>query len=378
MRIGVPREIKDGERRVALLPGGVRVLCDDGHAVVVERGAGAAVGFDDDAYGAAGAALADAPDPVWSCDLVVKVKELQPPEYPRLAAGTTICGFAQLGRDPALLATVLAAGVRIIAWETIRDAHGQAPLLAPMSRIAGRLAPFAGAQALATDRGGAGVLLTGVDDVPGAGVVVIGAGCAGAEAARVAASLGCRVTLVSRGAARLDAAAAAIAAGGMRVTARTLAALGEHGFATAIAAADLVIGAVLEPGRLSPKLITRAHLRAMRAGSALVDIGIDQGGIAETSRMTSLSAPTYVDERIVHYAVPNMPSLVARTATLALAAAALPYLQRIAASGVASALAEDAALAAGAMVWDGAVTDARLAADAALPVAHAPWRARMR
>jgi alanine dehydrogenase len=378
MRIGVPREIKDGERRVALLPDGVRMLCGDGHAVVVERGAGAAVGFADDAYGAAGATLVDAPDPVWSCELVVKVKELQAPEYSRLAAGTTICGFAQLGRDPALLATVLAAGVRVIAWETIRDAQGRAPLLAPMSRIAGRLAPFAGAQALATDRGGAGVLLPGVDDVPGASVVVIGAGTAGAEAARIAALLGCHVTLLSRGAARLDAAAATLAAGGARVTARTLVALGENGFAAALADADLVIGAVLEPGRLSPKLIMREHLRAMRAGSALVDVGIDQGGIAETSRITTLSAPTYVDERIVHYAVPNMPSLVARTATLALAAAALPYVQRIAARGAAAALAEDAALAAGAMVWDGLVTDARLAADAALPVAHAPWRSRTR
>jgi len=374
MRIGVPREIKDGERRVALLPDGVSALCGAGHTVVVEQDAGAAVGFSDEAYRAAGATLAAAPDAVWSSEVVVKVKELQPPEYPRLAAGTTVCGFAQLGRDRALLATVLAARVRVLAFETIRDGQGGAPLLAPMSRIAGRLAPFAGAQALGTDRGGSGVLLPGVDDVPGAVVVVIGAGAAGAQAAHVAAALGCRVTLVSRGAVRLAAAAAAIAANGGRVAARTLAELGDDGFAAMLAEADLVIGAVLEPGRLSPKLITREHLRAMRAGSAFVDIGIDQGGIAQTSRMTSVSAPTFVDERVVHYAVPNMPSLVARTATFALAAAALPYVRRLAERGVARALDDDPALAAGAMVWEGVVADPRLAADAGMSAAVAPWR----
>jgi alanine dehydrogenase len=374
MRIGVPREIKDGERRVALLPDGARVLCGAGHAVVVERDAGAAVGIADDAYRAAGATIVAGPDPVWSCDLIVKVKELQPPEYLRLVAGTTICGFAQLGRDRALLATVLAARVRVLAFETIRDARGVAPLLAPMSRIAGRLAPFAGAQALGTDRGGSGVLLPGVDDVPGATVVVIGAGAAGAQSALVAAALGCRVTLVSRGAVRLAAAAAAIAASGRRAASHTLAELGDDGLAAALADADLIIAAVLEPGRLSPKLITREHLRAMRAGSAFVDIGIDQGGIAETSRVTSVSAPTFVDERVVHYAVPNMPSLVARTATLALAAAALPYLRRVAERGVARALDDDPALAAGMMVWEGGVSDPRLAQDAGVDAAVAPWR----
>lgn len=374
MRIGVPRETKDGERRVALVPDGVRALCGGGHAVVVERGAGAAVGFADAAYAEAGATLVDAPDAVWSCEVIVKVKELQPAEYPRLAPGSTICGFAQLGRDPALLSAVLAARVRIVAFETIRGADGFAPMLAPMSRIAGRLAPFAGAQALGSDRGGSGVLLTGVDDVPGARVLVFGAGSAGTEAARVAAALGCRVTLASRGAARLASAAATIAADGRAVIARTLAALGEVGIAAAIADADLVVGAVLEPGRLSPKLITRAHLRSMRPGSALVDVGIDQGGIAETSRMTSVSAPTYVDEGVVHYAVPNMPALVARTATLALAAAALPFVHRIGERGVLRALADDPALAAGTMVWDGAVIDPRLAADARVAAAPPPWR----
>ncbi|MEO5766312.1 MAG: alanine dehydrogenase [Casimicrobiaceae bacterium] len=374
MDFGLPREIKDGEYRVALLPDGVSALCAAGHAVVVERGAGTAVGFADEAYRAAGARIAETPDPVWSCGVVVKVKELQPAEYSRLRAGTTICGFAQLGRDPALLATVLAANVRIVAFETIRDERGYAPMLAPMSRIAGRLAPFAGARALGVDCGGAGILLAGVDDVPGAKVVVLGAGSAGGEAARIAAALGCRVTLLSRGRARLTSVSAALADAGFAVASRALADVGDTGLAAALADADLVIGAVLDPGRLSPKLITRGHLRAMRAGSAFVDIGIDQGGIAETSRMTSVSAPTFVDERIVHYAVPNMPSLVARTATLALAAAALPFIRRIADLGIERALAADGALAAGTMVWDGAITDARLAADAGHAPAVLPWR----
>jgi len=375
MRIGVPREIKDGERRVALLPAGVAAICAAGHTVLVERDAGAAVGFADDAYRDAGAVIVAAPDAVWECELVVKVKELQPAEYGRLVAGTTICGFAQLGRDPALLGAVLGARVRIIAFETIRDAQGSAPLLAPMSRIAGRLAPFAGAQALGTDHGGSGVLLPGVDDVPGANVVVIGAGSAGAEAALVACRLGCCVTLVSRGAARLRAAATAIAATGATIAAHTTADLGADAFAAALADADLVIGAVLEPGRLSPKLITRTHLQSMRGGSAFVDVGIDQGGIAETSRMTTLSAPTYVEDGVIHYAVPNMPSLVARTATLALAAAALPFVRRLAELGVA-AFDADPALAAGVMTWEGAIADPRLAADAGVEARAAPWRGR--
>jgi alanine dehydrogenase len=298
---------------------------------------------------------------------------MQPAEFALLVPRTTIFGFAQLGRDRRLLDAVLGAGVRVVAYETVRAADGTLPLLAPMSRIAGRMAPFAGALALGTDRGGAGVLLPGVDDEPGARVVVIGAGSAGGEAAHVAAGLGCRVTVLSRGSDRLARVAAALR-DFPAVTTHTLDALGDDGLAATLADADLVIGAVLEPGRLSPKLITRAHWRAMRPGSAFVDVGIDQGGIAETSRMTSLSEPTYVDEGIVHYAVPNMPALVARTATLALAAATLPYIGRLAHSGVGAALARDPALAAALMVWEGGVTDPRLAADTGHTVAPRPCR----
>ncbi|HEY2818474.1 MAG TPA: alanine dehydrogenase [Casimicrobiaceae bacterium] len=361
MRFGVPKEIKDGERRVGLLPDAVRALVGDGHGVWVESGAGSAIGFDDDHYRGAGATVVGDAREIWRSDLIIKVKELQPAEYPMLIAGTTIFGYAQLARDPGLADAVVRAGVRILAYELVRDASGAFPLLAPMSRIAGRLAPFAGAQCLHADRGGAGVLLTGVDRVDGARVVIVGAGTAGAEAARVAARLGCRVTVLSRGSKRLDAIARELAESGSPIEAQTMQRAGRDGFAAAIAAADLIVGAVNDPGTLSPHLITREHLRSMRAGSAFVDIGIDQGGIAETSRMTTLSNPTYIDERIVHYCVPNMPALVPRTATEALTAATFRYVQRFARHGIASALDDDAGLAAGVLVADGAIVQRSLA-----------------
>jgi alanine dehydrogenase len=361
MRIGVPREIKDGERRVGLTPEGARALTGDGHAVLVEHGAGEQVGFDDAQFRAAGAQVVEAAA-VWGCDLVVKVKEVLPPEYPLLAAGTTVFGFAQINRDRTLLDALRKARVAVVGYETVRDADGRVPLLAPMSRIAGRLAPLAGADALSTARGGAGVLLTGVDDVPGASVVVIGAGNVSGEAARVAARLGARVRVFSRGAARRDALAHSLAGEGLAIEACGLES--RQRFEDAVAAADLVIAGVLEPGTLSPKLLTRALLRSMRKGSALVDVGIDQGGIAETSRMTKISEPTYVECGVVHYAVPNMPSLVARTATLALTHATLPYVRSMA-RGLDAALAADAGLAAGLMVRGGDIVHPGLARDAA-------------
>lgn len=372
MRVGVPAETKDGERRVGLTPEGVRVLVGEGHAVLVGRDAGAAVGFADDDYRRAGAAIAGTPAEVWACPLVVKVKEVQPDEYPLLQAGTTVFGFAQINRDPGLLAAVLSSHVTVIGYETVRDAEGRVPLLAPMSRIAGRLAPLAGAEALGTHRGGSGVLLTGVDDVPGASVVVVGAGNVGSEAATVAARLGARVTVFSRGPDRRLDLERRLARGGHAV--RTASIDDDTAFAAAVRDADLVIGAVLEPGTLSPKLLSRAMVASMRPGSAIVDVGIDQGGIAETSRMTKLSAPTYVEAGVVHYAVPNMPSLVARTATLALSAATLPAVRRLAA-GIDAALAADPGLAAGVMVRGGTIVHPGLATDAAAMAAAAAGRA---
>jgi alanine dehydrogenase len=372
MRVGVPRETKDGERRVGMTPAGVARLVADGHTVVVERGAGEGAGFADADYAGAGASPGDA-GAAFACDLVVKVKELQATDLPHVIAHSTILGFAQLNRDPALLAAVLAGRVRIVAAETVRDARGGLPLLAPMSRIAGRLAPLAGAMALCTDRGGAGVLACGVEGAPPARVLVLGAGTSGTEAARIAARLGCIVRVYSRGEVRLARLRESLAAERLGAEVATLPAY--DAFARAVADADLVIGAVLEPGRLSPKLVTRDMLRGMRRGSALVDIGIDQGGIAETSRMTKLSAPTYVEEGVVHYAVPNMPALVARTATLALAHATLPCVRALAGTGIAPALRRDPGLAAGLMAWDGQVVHPGLAADTGRACAPLPWLA---
>jgi alanine dehydrogenase len=373
MRIGIPREVKDGERRVAIIPDGVRALVQAGHSVVVEHDAGVGSGFGNDEYRSAGAAIVTDADAVWTCPLIVKVKEVQRVELPRLRAGTTIFGFAQLNRDVALLAALLASGVRIVGFETVRDSRGALPLLAPMSRIAGRLAPLIGAQILQTGNGGGGTLITGVDAVESARVVVIGAGNVGTEAARVAARLGCRVSLLSRGAGRLAVAAMALA-GEQLVVDTTPVGVGTRRIDAAVADADLVIGAVLEPGTLSPKLISREAVQAMRRGSAIVDVGIDHGGIAATSRMTTLSQPTYVDEGVVHYAVPNMPALVARTATRALAAVTLPYVRTLADNGVVAALDGNPGLAAAVMLWDGVIAHAGLAADAAMPLSAAPWR----
>jgi len=367
MRIGVPRETKDGERRVGVTVDGVRALVADGHTVTVDSGAGAAVGFSDDAYRDAGAHIAATAEAVWASDLVVKVKEVQPGEYGLLHPGSTIFGFHQINRDPALLDALLRARVAVVGYETVRDAEGRVPLLAPMSRIAGRLAPLAGADALSTARGGSGVLLSGVDDVPGARVVVIGAGNVGGEAARIAARMGAQVTVLSRGEARRAALVVSLAAEGHPI--RGLG-VDEAALAAHVRAADLVIGAVLEPGKLSPKLLSRALVSSMRPGSAIVDVGIDQGGIAETSRMTKITEPTYVECGVVHYAVPNMPSLVARTATLALAAATLPFARRLAA-GIDTALAADPGLMAGLMVRDGDIVHAGLAADARRRAAQA-------
>lgn len=340
MRIGIPREIKDGEFRVALTPAGVAELKD----VVVEPGAGLGIGFGDTEYVSAGAALGDP----WQCELVVKVKELQPPEYAKPRHGQTIFGFQHLAPDPALLAAALASGATFIAYETVGQRDARLPILAPMSAIAGRLAVQVGAWCLQKHNGGSGVLLPGLDGVPPGKVVILGAGNVGANALAIAYGIGAWVTVFAR-------------------TERRFATLRESypdvayraGLdAEAIADADLVIGAVLTPGELSPTLITRHTLARMRPGSALVDVGIDQGGIAETSRPTSHSDPIYLAEGVVHYCVPNMPAACARTASLALERAVLPYVHMLAASKM------DDDLATGVQVRAGKITHAQLAKDA--------------
>ena len=312
MRIGIPREIKDGEFRVALTPAAVSQLKD----VVVEPGAGAGVGFSDAQYVEAGAKLGDA----WACDLVVKVKEVLPPEYGKARRGQTICGFHQLTAEPKQLDAALASGATYLVYHTVGESSGRYPILSPMSAIAGRLAVQVGAWCLQRQNGGSGVLLSGLDGVPPGKVVIIGAGTVGANALAVAQALGTSIAVFARSDRRF----ASLRKNAPHVR-----------FATGldpkvIADADLIIGAVFLPGQRSPKLLTRTMLGSMRPGSALVDVGIDQGGIAETSRQTTHSNPIYVEEGVVHYCVPNMPAACAHTASLALSQAVLPYVQMLA------------------------------------------------
>ncbi|MCW5619784.1 MAG: alanine dehydrogenase [Burkholderiales bacterium] len=360
MFIGVPKEIKDHEYRVGITPAGVHTLVQHGHDVVVESRAGASVGFTDADYAAAGARIGSQRD-VWQADMVVKVKELQPPEYPLQRRGQVLFTYLHLAPDPQLLEAMLAAGTIGIAYETVTDAAGRLPLLAPMSRIAGKLAVQSGAWALQMTNGGSGVLLGGVPGVPPARVVVIGAGTSGRNAVRVAVGMGAEVAV-------LDVDTATLAhiedQYGNRVRTCYSQALT---LAQQVAEADLVIGATLTPGKLAPKLIDRALLRRMRPGSAFVDISIDQGGIAETSRPTSHTDPTYVEEGVIHYCVPNMPAAVARTATLALTQATIGYVLDLADKGYKRALMEDAGLCNGLQICAGHVTHAGLAQDIGRP-----------
>jgi alanine dehydrogenase len=356
MRIGLPREVKDGEFRVALTPQGVGALVNAGHALFVECSAGAGVGFTDAAYAAAGARLCASADQAWDCALIVKVKELQPPEYRRARPGQTLFCFQHFGPEPGLLDAALASGASFVAYETVGQADGSLPILAPMSAIAGRLAVQVGMWCLQKQNGGSGVLLPGIGSVAPGNVLILGAGNVGANALALAHAIGARVTVYAASERRLAALRARFAAG---VTFRT----GDGGFGEAVADADLIIGGVLSPGQLSPTLVTRAMLARMRRGSALVDVGIDQGGIAETSRATTHSEPVYVEEGVVHYCVPNMPSACARTASLALERAALPFVAALAAGALRDAVAATPALATGVQVHAGRLTHAHLARD---------------
>ncbi len=358
MKLGVPKEIKNHEYRVGLTPAGVHALTLAGHEVLVETNAGARTGFADADYATAGARIAASAAEVYArAEMVVKVKELQSAEFPLTRPGQILYAYQHFAPDPDLLQHVIDCGLSCVAYETVADAQGELPLLAPMSRVAGRLAPQVGAWALQMANGGSGVLLGGVAGVPPGKVVIVGAGNVGTNALQIAVGMGAQVTLFDRG---ID----KIAALDRIYRGRIATAVADPlTLERTIADADLVIGAVLIPGKLSPKCITRALLRKMRPGSVIVDVGIDQGGIAETSRPTSHSEPIFVEEGIVHYCVPNMPSAVARTATLALTQATLPYALRLASLGLRRALEEDAGLMAGLQVHAGRVTHAGLAED---------------
>ena len=357
MVIGVPREIKDGECRVGITPDGVRELTGAGHEVRIECGAGDGAGFADAHFAAAGAHLVASAREVYAADLVLKVKEIYPHEYALLRPGLITFCFQHFAPAPATLQACLDARVTAIAFETVGQSSGL-PVLKPMSEIAGRLSLQIAMWALQTSNGGSGVLLQGTPSVAPGKVVIIGAGASGSNAAHMAASLGCHTVVFARSRARLDTLDAAWRG---KITTHVYDAAT---LAREIAGADAVIGAVLNPGQTSPTLISRAMLRSMRPGSVFIDIGIDQKGIAETSRPTSHSAPLFIEEGVVHYCVPNMPAAVARSATLALANTTLPYVKALCAKGLRGAL-DDTALREGVQLHDGRVVHAHLARDTA-------------
>jgi alanine dehydrogenase len=357
MQIGVPKEIKNHEYRVGLTPDGAQALAAAGHRVLVQSLAGARVGFPDALYRAAGAQIVTTANEIYACDMVIKVKELQRSEFALQRAGQILYGYQHFAPDPELLDAALNSGVTGIAYETVTGVDGSLPLLTPMSQIAGRLAPQVGAWALQMANGGSGVLLGGVPGVPPARVLIIGGGIVGSSAARIALGMGADVTLLDRSAEKLAQLEAVF--GAPLKTAISNAATIERQLTTA----DLVIGAVLLPGKLAPKLIRHADLNTMRSGSVIVDVAIDQGGIVETSRPTSHTEPLYVEGGVVHYCVPNMPSAVARTATLALTQATLPLALEIASKGIQQAVADNPGLRNGVQTCNGKVTHAGLAQD---------------
>ena len=362
MKIGVPREIKTHEYRVGLTPAGVRELVHHGHTVLVERNAGNGIGCGDEAYRAVGATVLDTAAEVFAAaDLIVKVKEPQPEEIARLRSGQVLFTYLHLAADRAQTDGLLRSVATCIAYETVTDRVGTLPLLAPMSEVAGRMAVQVGAHCLEREQGGAGILLGGVPGVPPAKVVVLGGGVSGTNAARMAVGLEASVTIIDKSLPRLKELDLQFGPRATTLFATTDAI--EH----AVVAADLVIGAVLVPGAAAPKLVTRAMVRQMRPGSVLVDIAIDQGGCFETSRPTTHSAPTYVDEGVVHYCVTNMPGAVARTSTFALTNATLPFVLALADKGWQRALREDPHLRDGLNIHDGKITHPAVATAFGLP-----------
>lgn len=357
MQIGVPKEIKNHEYRVGVTPAGVRALRQAGHEVVVESNAGQRIGFSDALYLTEGASIAASPAEVYRCPLIVKVKEPQEAELPLLYAGQVLFTYFHLAAAPALTAGLLERGIVAIAYETVTDAAGGLPLLTPMSEMAGRIAIQAGATALQLANGGSGVLLGGVPGVAPARVVVIGAGAVGTQAARMAVGVGADVTILDIDLNRLRYLDDVF---GPRLKTRYSEA---QAIEELVRDADLVVGSVLIPGKRAPRLLSRQALASMRPGSVLVDVAIDQGGCAETSRPTTHAQPTYIEEGVVHYCVTNMPAACARTSTQALSHATLPYALRLAGLGWREALRADAGLCRGLNLCHGQVTHPRVAED---------------
>ncbi|MBI2159353.1 MAG: alanine dehydrogenase [Candidatus Rokubacteria bacterium] len=347
MIVGVPREIKPGEQRVALTPAGARALTEAGHRVLVERGAGAGSGIRDDDYAAVGAALVAA-DEVWQrAELVLKVKEPLPPERPRLRPGQILFTYLHLAPAPELARALRDSQAIAIAYETVQRADGSLPLLTPMSEVAGRLAVQEGAFYLGRAHGGRGILLAGVPGVPRGNVVVIGAGTAGLNAARAAVGLGADVSILDVNLHRLRHLDDLF--GGHVVTLVS----NSFNLEQVVRRADLLIGAVLVAGARAPRLVTKDMVATMKEGAVIVDISVDQGGCVETIRPTTLLDPVYVVSGVVHYGVANMPALVPRTSTFALTNATLPYALELAAKGAVAAVRDNPALARGVNIWRG-------------------------
>lgn len=350
MNVGTIRETKNEEFRVGLTPSGVAALVQAGHSVFVETGAGAGSGYGDEAYAAAGATILDSPDAVVSkVELLVKVKEPLPPEYPLLRRGLIVFTYLHLAPDPQLTKALMESGADSIAYELVRKPDGSLPLLIPMSQVAGRMSAEIAAQFLKKPGPGRGKLLGGIAGSSPARAVVVGSGNVGTAATRVLVALGARVLVTSRDLQRLhdfeDMFRNRVVT---RVTTPVV-------LAEELVGADIVIGAVLVPGGVAPKLVTREMVRSMGEGAVIVDVCIDQGGIAETSRPTSHDDPIYVEEGVVHYCVANMPGAVPRTSTEALTSATLPYVLALAREGL-GALRTDASLAAGASTIGGKLT----------------------
>jgi len=366
MLIGVPKEIKPEEYRVGLVPATVRELVQRGHRVEVETRAGEGAGISDDDYVAAGARIIGRPDQIFAkAELVVKVKEPLPVERRQLRRGQAIFTYLHLAPDRPQADELLRSGVTAIAYETVTDAAGKLPLLAPMSKVAGQMAPQVAANALQYFHNGRGILLGPVDRVPPANVLILGGGTVGTSAAEVAAGMGADVTVAVRSAASVE-----------QLTQRFGGRVGavpaeKDAIAELCLSADVVIGAVLIRGAAAPKLISARTIAAMKRGAVLVDVSIDQGGCAETSRPTTHGQPTYVVDGVVHYCVANMPGAVPRTSTFALNDATRPLVLALADRGIARALRDDAGLRNGLNVHDGRITCRPVADALGLPCAAA-------
>ena len=356
MIVGIPSEIKKDEYRVGMIPAGVGALRSDGHTVLVQKGAGVGSGIEDVEYADAGAEILDGAPPVWEkAQMIVKVKEPLPDEYPLMRKDQTLFTYFHFAASEELTNACIDAGVVAIAYETIHDEEGRLPLLTPMSEVAGRMAPHQGAKYLERPQGGRGVLLSGVPGVMPAKVAVLGGGVVGANAARIAAGMGANVFVLDINPERLRT-LDDILPGNV-----TTLMSDSHTIRDAISEADLVIGAVLIEGARAPRLIKREDLKRMKPGSVIVDVAIDQGGCIETSRPTTHSDPTYVVDDVVHYCVANMPGAVSRTSTFALTNCTIPYARKIARLGWKDACAQDESILHGLNVAGGRIVNRAVA-----------------